>query len=506
MRVLLDTNIIIHRESHKASKQHIGSLFNWLDKLKIEKCIHPQTQYELSKFKNNKAVKVMSIKLDSYTTLKTKAPMHDDVKKCCLSIDKDENDIIDTELINEIYQNRVDFLITEDRKMHRKSSTLGIKDRVFTIDSFLEKVHAENPEQPDYKVLSVKKEYFGNIDLTDTFFDSFKKDYVEFEKWFNKKSDEIAYICKSEMGEILAFLYLKVEDESDSYQDITPSFKPLKRLKIGTFKVSLNGYKLGERFLKIIFDNAVLYHTNEIYLTIFNNTVEQERLSELMKDWGFTHHGVKVTGNGRETVYVKDFRKIDFEENEPKKMYPFISSRRRKFLCPIYPQYHTDLLPDSILNNETQSDFVDNKPSRNALEKVYVSRSFKRDLGVGDIIVFYRTASGGLGKYTSVVTTLAVIESVQDNFNSFDEFKKACRKRSIYSDDDLFEQWNFRENARPFIVNFLYVYSLPKKKNLKSLIDNNVIKSAPRGFEEISNEAFDSILRISNAEKSTIID
>lgn len=503
MRALLDTNIIIHRESHKISNEDIGLLFNWLDKLRIDKCIHPQTQYELSKFKNEQVVNTMNIKLDSYNCLKTIAPMHHIVGNVCQQLDNNPNDVIDSELINEVYQGRVDFLITEDRKMHRKAAELGVKDKVFTIDSFLEKVIAENPQQPDYNVLSVRKEYFGNINLSDVFFDSFKKDYAEFERWFNKKSDDFAYVCRSETNSILAFLYLKIEDERESYPDIQPYLVPNRRLKVGTFKVSLNGYKLGERFLKIIFDNATLFKTNEIYLTIFNNTVDQERLSLLMEDWGFYKHGIKTTQNGNEFVYVKNFLNINFQDS-PKKNYPFLNGRCRKFLCPIYPQYHTELLPDSILNNETPANFVDNKPSRNALAKVYISRGMERNLRAGDVIIFYRTADGGPGYYTSVVTTLAVVENVVDNFTHFEEFKKACRKRSVFTDEDLLTHWNYK-SSKPFIINFLYAYSLPVRPNLKALKENNVIENAPRGFEEISDEAFKTILRISNADQSTII-
>jgi len=40
MRVLLDTNILIHREAATVVRRDIGRLFFWLDKLKCEKCIH----------------------------------------------------------------------------------------------------------------------------------------------------------------------------------------------------------------------------------------------------------------------------------------------------------------------------------------------------------------------------------------------------------------------------------------------------------------------------------
>lgn len=181
-----------------------------------------------------------------------------------------------------------------------------------------------------------------------------------------------------------------------------------------------------------------------------------------------------------------------------------LNGRCRKFLCPIYPQYHTELLPNSILNNETPADFVDSKPSRNALTKVYVSRGMERSLRAVDIVIFYRTADGGPDYYTSVVTTLVVVENVVDNFTNFEEFKKACRKRSVFTDEDLLTHWNYKR-SKSFIINFLYAYSLPVRRNLKASKENNVIANAPRGFEEISDEAFETILRISNADQSTII-
>ncbi len=65
------------------------------------------------------------------------------------------------------------------------------------------------------------------------------------------------------------FSYLKIENERESYHDINPQFQPKKRLKIGTLKVELNGFRLGERFLKIVFDNAIAQRVDEVYVTIF---------------------------------------------------------------------------------------------------------------------------------------------------------------------------------------------------------------------------------------------
>ncbi|MBN1627501.1 MAG: PIN domain-containing protein, partial [Deltaproteobacteria bacterium] len=290
MRALLDTNIVIHREATRIVNRDIGTLFKWLDKGKYTKCIHPVTFEEIIKNTNKETVNNFAVKLDSYEKLKTTAPLDQQVITISEAIDRTVNDHNDTLLLNEVYCDRVDLLITEDRKIHQKAALLGISDHVFTIDAFLEKVVSENPELVDYKVLSVTKKHFGDINLKDTFFDGFREDYVGFDKWFNKKSDEIAYVTYHK-NYILSFLYLKIEGPEENYSDITPVFVPKKRLKVGTFKVVSNGLRLGERFLKIVFDNAIINKVDEIYVTIFDKRDDEKRLITLFEEWGFFLHG-----------------------------------------------------------------------------------------------------------------------------------------------------------------------------------------------------------------------
>lgn len=173
MKALLDTNIIIHRETPRIINQDIGILFKWLDKGKYTKCIHPITVEEICKNKNQQTVDTLKVKLESYYLLKTVAPLADEVVNISNKIDNGNNDENDTGLLNEVYSDRVDILVTEDKKIHKKAELLKIADQVFTIDSFLEKVVSENPELVNYNVLSVTKKLFGEIDIKDSFFDYF---------------------------------------------------------------------------------------------------------------------------------------------------------------------------------------------------------------------------------------------------------------------------------------------------------------------------------------------
>src|SRR5450631_3922369 len=116
MRALLDTNIIIHREAGKGINQDIGILFKWLDKAGYVKSIHPITVQEISRHKDKSTVDNFNIKLDSYELLKTIAPFLPAVETVTKKYDTTDNDKNDTLLLNELYMDRVDILISEDKK------------------------------------------------------------------------------------------------------------------------------------------------------------------------------------------------------------------------------------------------------------------------------------------------------------------------------------------------------------------------------------------------------
>ncbi|MCH8268791.1 MAG: hypothetical protein IH846_14855, partial [Acidobacteria bacterium] len=317
---------------------------------------------------------------------------------------------------------------------------------------------------------------------------------------FSSPSDDTLSGSK-DTGTVLTVL--KVEGPDENYSDIEPSFKRKRRLKIGTFKVELNGYKLGERFLKIMFDNALRQNVEEVYVTIFPRRIGQERLVKILEDFGFRKHGIKVSSYGTEAVYVRDMMP-SFDVQDPKLSFPYVSRSSRAFIVPIKPEYHTTLLPDSILKTESPSDFEEQESHRNAIRKVYVSRAIFRDLKIGDLIIFYRTG----GYYKSVVTTLGIVEGVYKAIKDEAHFIRLCRKRSVFSDKELSSQWNYNRKYRPFIVGFLYAYSFPKRPNLKELIDNGIIRdieSVPRGFDRITPEQFERILDLSKTDPRIVV-
>lgn len=298
-----------------------------------------------------------------------------------------------------------------------------------------------------------------------------------------------------------AFLYIKVEGETENYSEIKPAFEKKKRLKIGTLKVIRNGYKIGERFLKIVFDNATQYRVDEIYVTVFYKRPEQGELIEMMKDWGFVEHGIKTTKNGDEIVLTRPFGKtfpIDIEK--PKHSFPFFSRKTKKYIIKIESQYHTELFPDSINTREDETKYTENEPHRNRIGKVYISHSKDRHLQSGDIIIIYRKGDTKPKKYSSTVTSICIVEQVIDGFNSFDDFYKACYRRTMIKKEDLENDWwNKYPRYRPFVIKFLYAHSFPTPKpTLNDLNQIGVIPdimNMPRGFIEIDNNQFDRLVK-----------
>jgi hypothetical protein len=70
-------------------------------------------------------------------------------------------------------------------------------------------------------------------------------------------------------------------------------------------------------------------------------------------------------------------------------------------------------LPDSKLNTENEVDFLGRESCKYALQKVYISQTFERNINKGDIILFYCMGQdGSRKKYSSVITTCGIITDV----------------------------------------------------------------------------------------------
>ena len=89
MRILLDTNIVIHRELATVVNEDIG--VGWLDSLHYTKCVHPVTAEEIGKHKYQQVLRTIKTKLENYSVLKTLSPVRSEVR-ILAQLDHSEND------------------------------------------------------------------------------------------------------------------------------------------------------------------------------------------------------------------------------------------------------------------------------------------------------------------------------------------------------------------------------------------------------------------------------
>jgi hypothetical protein len=243
------------------------------------------------------------------------------------------------------------------------------------------------------------------------------------------------------------------------------------------------------------------------YVTIFDKRTEQDQLIEMLEEWGFKKHGIKITQNGEELVYVREFSKyLPIDIDNPKLTFPFFSRQTDIYLIRIEPQYHTELFPDSINTREDKTKYTENEPHRNRISKVYISHSPERNLKSGDIVLIYRIGETSPKTYSSTVTTICIVESVKNNFKDFNDFFNSCSRRTMISKDDLRTKWWDKfPNYKPFVINFLYAHSLPTPKpTLGDLIKLKIFAdpmSLPKGFAKLTCGQLDDLLNFAYKRK-----
>lgn len=492
--ILLDTNIFIKRESSNNVSFEINALFKWLDKKHLKKYLHKSTIGELKSHKDEKVKNAMLAKASSYDILPSFASEKDDYFEYIVNqYSQDANSKIDNTLLLEVYNDNVGILLTDDGAILKKAKDLFIRDKVITSAELLEYFERTYPKNIEYKMLAVELKRFDEVDINSSFFDTLREDYEgkRFDDWFKKKGNEKAYVFEDNDEKLKGFLYLKIEEENENYFDIEPILSPKRRLKVGTFKIERTGFRLGERFLKIIFENAVKWNVDEAYVTLFEDKRQEVcALKGIMEQWGFVKHGYKKS-NG-ELVLVKDMKQYKDTET-PKFNYPILKKDRNHYFLPIYAKYHTDLFPDNILKNEDMHLYEDKLAHRYAIEKIYLTGAYNIKAKAGDIILIYRVGDGWYKNYSSMVTGMAIVQEVVKTKN-VEECISICKDKSIFKEKDIRAVYS----KYPIVLKVLDYKPFTHKITLDELRNCGIVDrySGPRPFTFITQEQFDTIYKL----------
>ncbi|KXS44945.1 MAG: hypothetical protein AWU59_162 [Methanolobus sp. T82-4] len=476
MKILYDTNILIHIQDPKELSPDLQTLLSIIREHGHQEVVHPASLKDIENDSDEERRRVTLSKLRGYPILPS-PPAPDDYFLSLVGTPTNTHDENDNDILFSLKRNLVDFLITEDKGIRKKAIQADIDDRVFSIASALDYFkRLYNRYLPTHTLL--KECYAHDINIDQPFFDSLKEDYPGFEDWWFEKCVKQGRKCwiYEEDKVIKAFLMLKDEDQSI---DTSPPVPAGRRVKITTLKVDLSGSKMGELFLKMAFQYCINNQFFEVYLTHFEG--ENDALVYLIKNYGFEEVGKKVS-NG-ENVYLKKF--IADDTGLPpltiaKKYYPCFKDGEniKKFVIPIQPQYHDTLFPDYSKRQMTFADYSEINIPGNAIKKAYLSRSKIKKITPGSIILFYRS------KDQKAITSVGIVDQEPIRTNDADELKRIVGKRSVYSEEQLTE-WA-QENV--FILRFKHHLYLPNPLSLKFM--NGLGIGAPQSIREINHEQY----------------
>ena len=355
--------------------------------------------------------------------------------------------------------------------------------------------------------MDLQVQRFSDIDLNDSFFDSLRASYPEFNEWYNKKAaaGATAY-CYYVDNELKDFLYLKIEEEELS--DLTPALPAKKRLKVGTFKVDNDNRHTtrGERFMKKIMDMAIAEDVDEIYVTMFP-TEELQGLIRMFEKFGFSHIADKPhEGGNAEYVLIKD---MTTHVDDFKLDYPFVKkASSNKYVLSIVPEFHTHLFPDSILKNEKKYDLIQDVSETNSIYKIYLCwMQGTRNLKAGDKLIIYRTSDEeGKAYYRSVCTSVCTVCEVKTyrDFENEEEFIKYTNRYSVFKEHELRRWYKYKNN---FIV-IKMVYNIAFTKKVINMVMKEQVGLNPKywGFFKLTDAQFDKLLELGEIDERYIVD
>jgi ribosomal protein S18 acetylase RimI-like enzyme len=322
-----------------------------------------------------------------------------------LSIGSD-NDAVDAAIASALEANAAHYFVTEDKplqtRLRRIAPDLG--ERVLSLAQAVELLDAMHPEAKAPPPL-VQLAPCYQIALSDPIFDSIRDDYPGFDDWFTDKCQRAhrgAFVIRGEDESIAGLCILKDEDD-DEYG------LPRRRLKLCTVKVaeSYRGQRLGELLVKAALDNAIERDRSGLSVTVLDKHTE---LLGLLADLGFENVGERT-----DLDEVVLFRSLKPSPKALAELSAFEFNRRYGprllntsvpiHVVPIQPQWEERLFPEGKLQLDLLHTYA---ACGNGLRKAYLSRSFNRQVQVGDILLFYRSSDLQAVRFVAVVEDILV--------------------------------------------------------------------------------------------------
>ena len=505
LKILIDTNILIGLEDNREIDSAFSSLHQKCHENGVQIFVHEASKRDIQKDKDIQRRSVILSKIAKFPEISgIQEPGRDFLESKYGAISK-SNDHIDVLLLYTLHDiGAVDFLVTQDRGLHKRAIQAGISDRVFNVEDAL--VWLRNKYDRTPVVLPfIEEKRCHQINRTDSIFSSLQTDYAGFDKWFSDtcvKGHRGCWTINFE-GKIAGIAIRKDESSDDFFRGIPASRSlfqraPDKILKICTLKIGeeYRGEKFGEQLLKQILWWANRNKYEFAYLTVFP---KHKNLIDLLLQYGF-----EVMGRSTGELYMgKAFSPGILTrppEDDPllfhRQYYPAFRNDNsiEKYLIPIHSEYYDKLFPENI--SKRQDELFDvqgfGKGSRipgNTIRKVYVSHTPIKAMKPGAILLFFQ-----LKDDNSLLSQSLITVGIVDGFETTQSHEKLLQftaKRSVFSESELVS-FTSNDTKAVKIVNFFLAGHIRPPVAYKILQDLG-IKGPYQSIRKIDHEKFMSL-------------
>lgn len=480
MRVLIDTNIFISRENHAVVPDSLQRLLNVLHGANVQILVHALSIKEVQRDRDVKRKTIELSKIKTYAVLEDPPdPAGDEEYAKIVGEARDEGEVVDHCLLYCVHRNAVDFLISEDKEIRRKSQRLDISHRVLGIDESLDYFARELGQPHVISPPAVREVPVYTLDVKDPIFDSLRGQYPDFEAWWMRISREgrRAWVYRGKNGRLGAILIYKKENEA------IPSNPPLpkrERVKICTFKVSEMGRKIGELFVKLSVKYAIEIRFDEIYVTLFPSGGEE--LIELIREFGFE----RVANKDGEHVYLKRVVPDGYpcsNTEAAKRFYPtyYDGPSVQKFIVPIIPKYHNRLFTEFERRQAHLTEYAGELIIEgNTIKKAYLCYSKISRMQAGDVLLFYRS------KDEMALTSVGIVERVYHVVRDAERIMRYVTNRTVYTKAEI--ETMAKKSTK--VILFNWHFHFPNPLRLEYLLQKGIVRRAPMSIVRVAHNKY----------------
>jgi GNAT superfamily N-acetyltransferase len=481
LRFLLDTNVLIPlQDSYQVLEQNLANFVRLVGVGGHQLLYHPATVADFERDTNidRRARNLQRIR--QYAALEQPAACPWNTESTSA------NEACDNEILYALECDAVHALVTEDRGIHAKAATRGLRDRIYTIqtaEDWLRRLH-----EPRLVVLpNIQDAPLHSLTplLASTFFDSLREGYAGFDDWFRRKARENrkAWVYRDQDAVLAAICVYAVQ--SDEVITDGGERLPNASLKLCTFKVAeaVRGRKIGELFLKAAFRYATENACEHVF--IHANADRHDYLIRMLIDFGFKERG---TYRG-DVVLVKPHPKSppDFALAHPleyaREFFPHYrrDSAVQKFVIPIQSHFHTELFPDYSAAQRHLFGTPGNVG--NAIKLAYLCHAQTKAIRPGDVVLFYRTGD------EKAVTSVGIVDR-------FEMLADAARIASLVSRRTVYgiEEITRMAERLTKVILFRLVEHLPHSVSYDRLLGEGIVSGPIQSIRQISDESFRKVL------------